>query len=85
MSNLSSNQIQAALQQHRDAARDVPVYLLADGRTVIGTVVDAGNHLHYVVRNPDRSCVVVDAETVRVARWLEPLPTQEVTVSRRPR
>jgi hypothetical protein len=81
MSTLSPNHYHQALAAHADPATDVPVFVLVDGRPVIDTVIDGGNHLHYVVRNPDQSLVIVDAEAVRVATWLQPLPTADGTVS----
>lgn len=66
MTELDSQTIQTELAKYKSAKKDSPIFRLNDDRVVIGMIVDEDNHLHYVLRNVDESCEVVEAESVSV-------------------
>lgn len=83
MTELDSQTIQTELAKYKSATKDSPIFLLNDDRVVIGMIVDEDNHLHYVLRNVDKSCEVVDAESVSllIVEDLRIVKSKTVTVT----
>lgn len=64
MTELDTATATLELAKYTDPAADAPIFKLDDDRVVIGMIIDIDNHLHYVVRNVDTTCEVIEAESI---------------------